>query len=76
MISPFARSGFFLAVLCAIVVGISGPGYRMGWWPLPVAFGMFRWTAYAAIAAVLIGAAAAVLTRPGGTRQDPFRPEL
>jgi uncharacterized protein (DUF1499 family) len=69
MISPFARYGLLLAVLCAIVVAVSGPGYRMGWWPLPVAIGMFRWTAYVAIAATLIGAVGAVLTRPGGTRR-------
>ena len=69
MISPFARYGFLLAVLCAIAVGISGPGYRMGWWPLPVAFGMLRWPAYAAIAATLIGVVGAVLTRPGRTRR-------
>jgi uncharacterized protein (DUF1499 family) len=58
-----------LAVLSAIVVGVSGPGYRMGWWPLPVAFPMFRWTVYAAIAATLLGVVGAVLTRPGGTRR-------
>ena len=69
MISPFARYGLLLAVLCAILVGISGPGYRMGWWPLPVAFGLFRWTAYGAAAAIVIGIIAAVITRPGGTRR-------
>jgi uncharacterized protein (DUF1499 family) len=69
MISPFARYGLLLAVLCAIAVAVSGPGYRMGWWPLPVAFDMFRWPAYAAIAATLIGAVGAVLTRPGRTRR-------
>lgn len=69
MISPFARYGLLFAVLCAITVAISGPGYRMGWWPLPVAFGLLRWTTYAAIAATLIGAVGTVLTRPGGTRR-------
>jgi uncharacterized protein (DUF1499 family) len=69
MISPFARYGLLLAVLCAIAVAVSGPGYRMGWWPLPVAFGLFRWTVYVAIAAALIGVVGAVQTRPGGTRR-------
>lgn len=69
MISPFARYGLLFAVLCAITLALSGPGYRMGWWPLPMAFGMLRWTTYAAIAATLIGAVGAVLTRPGGTRR-------
>jgi uncharacterized protein (DUF1499 family) len=69
MISPFARYGLLLAILCAFVVGVSGPGYRMEWWPLPVAFAMFRWTLYAAIAATLLGIVGAVLTRPGGTRR-------
>ena len=69
MISPIARFALLLAVLSAIVVAISGPGYRMGWWPLSVAFNVFVWPAYAAMAATLIGAVVAVLTRPGSTRR-------
>ena len=69
MISRVARFGLLLAVLCAIVVAISGPGYRMEWWPLSVAFKMFVWPAYAAMAATLIGIVAAVLARPGSARR-------
>ena len=69
MIPYFARYGLLLAIACAIAVAISGPGYRLGWWPLPVAFGMLRWATYAAIVAVLAGVAGAVLARPGGTRR-------
>jgi uncharacterized protein (DUF1499 family) len=69
MISAFARYALLLAVLCAITVAVSGSGYRIGWWPLPTAFGMLRWSTYAAMAAIGLGAVGAVLTRPGTTRR-------
>ena len=69
MISPVARYPLLLAVLCAIAVGISGPGYRFGWWPLPVAFTVLRWATYAALGAALLGIIGAVITRPGSVRR-------
>ena len=70
MIRPIARYGLLLAIACAIAVATSGPGYRLGWWPLPVAFGILRWATYAAVVAVLAGATAVVLARRAGSRRD------
>lgn len=69
MPSTFARYGLLLAILCALAMAVSGPGYRFGWWPLPTAFGILRWTTYGAIAATLIGVVGAVLARPGAARR-------
>jgi uncharacterized protein (DUF1499 family) len=69
MLSPFARYGFGLAVICAMAAPLSGIGYRFGWWPLGVAFGLLRWAAYGAIAATLVALVGAVATRPGTGRR-------
>jgi uncharacterized protein (DUF1499 family) len=69
MITLLARLALGVAVLCAVVVAVSGPGYRFGWWPLPVAFGMLRWGGWVAIGCAVIAAIIAVLTRPGQNRR-------
>src|SRR5437667_10847579 len=45
---------------CATAGVLSGLGYRLGWWPLRVGFGIARWSAYFAIAAAVISLAGAV----------------
>ena len=69
MISPSAHYGLWLAVACAIAAPLSGIGYRLGWWPLPIGFGALRWAAYGAIAATAIGLIGAIVTRPGTSRR-------
>ena len=48
MIRILSRLALFVVAACAVAVAISGPGYRMGWWPLPIAFGTLRWGGRAA----------------------------
>jgi len=67
--SAFAKYGLLLAILCATAGVLSGLGYRLGWWPLRVGFGIARWSAYFAIAAAVISLAGAVATRPGSERR-------
>jgi len=57
-----------LAVAAAVMVGIGGPGYRMGWWHFRTAFRvLMKYGAYLAIAALVVSIVAAVLAarRPG-----------
>jgi uncharacterized protein (DUF1499 family) len=71
MTQVLSRIAVILVALCAIVVAISGPGYRMGGWPLPVAFGMLRWGGWIAIGITVIAvvlALVAAFARPGGSR--------
>ncbi|MEO8135239.1 MAG: DUF1499 domain-containing protein [Betaproteobacteria bacterium] len=75
MAHTLARGLLLLIILCAIVVGVSGPGYRYGWWPLPLAFQLLRWPAYVAIGAMIVSLITAIMTRPG-TSQRGFDPAL
>jgi hypothetical protein len=69
MTSPFARYGLWLALLCAVAALLSGIGYRLGWWPLPVGFSVLRWAAYGGAAAIVIGLIGAFVARPGSARR-------
>jgi uncharacterized protein (DUF1499 family) len=71
MIRILSRLALFVVGLCAIAVAVSGPGYRMGWWPLPIAFGTLRWGGWVAIGITIFAAVLAVIAgigRPGGSR--------
>jgi uncharacterized protein (DUF1499 family) len=71
MIRILSRLALLVVAACAIAVAISGPGYRLGWWPLPIAFGTLRWGAWIAIGATIFAAVVAVIAgvaRPGGSR--------
>jgi len=65
MASRFAKYGLLLAVLCGAAGILSGLGYRFGWWPLPVGFGILRWSAYVAVVAAAISLVGAIAARPG-----------
>ncbi len=69
MTHGLSRFLLLLIVACAIAVGISGPGYRLGWWPLPTAFMLLRWPAYIAVGAMIVALVTAILTRPGTARR-------
>lgn len=49
-----ARIELIAAFVVALVIAVSGPGYRFGWWPLPTAFMMMRWGAWIAIALAVV----------------------
>ena len=66
--SPVVLAGAGLAVLGALVLAMSGPGYRMGWWPLGTGFNLLRWAAYLGIAAVVVSLLGAIVARPGARR--------
>jgi uncharacterized protein (DUF1499 family) len=71
MIRLLSRIALVLVILCALAVAISGPGYRFGLWPLPVAFTTLRWGAWIAIGITVVAvvlALVAAFVRPGGTR--------
>jgi uncharacterized protein (DUF1499 family) len=55
-----------LAVLAGALLALSGPGVRAGWWDFRTGFSLLRWAAYGGLAAVVVGLAALVRTRPGG----------
>jgi uncharacterized protein (DUF1499 family) len=63
-----ARLALLVAVLCAAAIALSGPGYRIGWWPLPVAFTLLRMPVWIAIGAMVVALGLAILTRPGTNR--------
>jgi uncharacterized protein (DUF1499 family) len=71
MIRILSRFALFVVAACAVAVAISGPGYRMGWWPLPIAFGTLRWGGWVAIGVTIFAAVLAVIAgigRPDGSR--------
>ncbi|MEP7085175.1 MAG: DUF1499 domain-containing protein [Betaproteobacteria bacterium] len=68
MIPRIARFALLLAVLSAVAVALSGPGYRIGWWPLPVAFTLLRWATYAALGVAALALVVAIIARMGSTR--------
>jgi uncharacterized protein (DUF1499 family) len=56
------------AVLCAIVLAVSGPGNRLGWWDYRTAFSIFGFASWAGLAAmVLCFAAGLVVASRWGT---------
>jgi uncharacterized protein (DUF1499 family) len=72
MIQLVARIALFAVVLCALAAGISGPGYRMGWFQLPTAFGTMLWAGWTAIGISIVALALALVAafaKPGGSRR-------
>ena len=67
--SPFAKSGFLLALLCALAALSSGVGYRLGGWDYQFGFAILKWAAYGGVAAALVSLIGAVITRPGSKRR-------
>lgn len=60
--------GFVLALLCGLVLVISGFGYRGGWWGLRTAFTMLRWSAYGGMAAGIISLVSLIAASLGAAR--------
>jgi len=71
MIRSLSRLVLALVVIGAIAIALSGPGYRVGWWALPVAFGTLRWGTWIVIGITVIALVLALIAgfaKPGGTR--------
>ena len=60
----FGTVALMLALVSGLVLLLTGPGYRIGLWPLPTAFGIMRWAVYGGIAA--LGLAGVALWRAKG----------
>jgi len=61
--------GPILAILCAALVLLAGPGSRAGWWDVGTAMGMARAAAYGALVAAILSVLGALATRPGTGRR-------
>ncbi|MDA1183318.1 MAG: DUF1499 domain-containing protein [Acidobacteria bacterium] len=61
-----------IAALGLALLGIAGPAYRIGVLSLPNAFTLFRWAAYAGLAATLVGLVAGGLAYRRGARVATF----
>lgn len=58
--------GFIIAIVGAVVFGMSGLGYRWHWWSLGMGFTLLRWGFYIALLGGLISIAGAIIARPKG----------
>lgn len=65
-VHPVALAGLMLALLAALLLFLSGPGTRMGFWHFRTAFKMMGWAAYAGGAAALVSLAGLALARGRG----------
>ena len=72
-VTPLATIGLALALLAALAGLSAGLGYRLGWWPLGAGFGLLRYAAYGALAAMAVSVLGLVLARPGGKRRGLYR---
>ncbi len=61
--------GLGLAVLSALGAMTSGLGHRWGWWDFGDGFTLLKWAFYGGIAACLVSALGALLTRTGARRR-------
>ncbi|HYT69617.1 MAG TPA: DUF1499 domain-containing protein [Vicinamibacterales bacterium] len=57
-LKSFDALALVVAILSAIVLLLSGPGYRVGAWSLPTAFMLLRWGAYGGILAAAMASGA------------------
>ncbi|HYW12229.1 MAG TPA: DUF1499 domain-containing protein [Longimicrobium sp.] len=64
--TPLALAALALALVALVMLGLSGPGTRAGWWDFRMGFSLMRWAAYAGIAAAVLGLVALVLSRGRG----------
>lgn len=65
-VHPVAWAALALALAAGLLLLLSGPGTRMGWWDFRTGFTMMQWAAYGGIAAALVAAAGFALSRGMG----------
>lgn len=63
MMQRLQRIELLLSIAIALVIAMSGPGYRFECWPLGTAFMMLRWGAWAALALAALAIITAWLSR-------------
>jgi uncharacterized protein (DUF1499 family) len=63
---PLALLALVVGIAAVVMIGIGGPGTRMGWWEFRFGFKLMRWGAYAGIAAMVLAVIAAAAARRGG----------
>ena len=68
-LSRLALVGFASSLLAALMVGATGPAYRLRLVDLDVAFTLLRWGAWLGLGAVLVALAGAWVTRPSARRR-------
>lgn len=60
----FRSFAILVVAVAALVLLVTGPGVRLGWWSFRTGFQMLRWAVYLAVAGGLLSLAALVATRP------------
>jgi uncharacterized protein (DUF1499 family) len=65
-VHPVVVAGLMLALLAALLLMVSGPGTRMGFWHFRTAFRFMTWAAYAGGLAAVVSIAGLALSRGHG----------
>lgn len=60
---PLALGGLALGVLALLMLFITGPGSRFGWWHFRTSFDLMKYAAYVGVAAVVLSIVGLVLSR-------------
>ncbi len=68
-LSRIAVGGFVLALIAGLMLPLAGIGYRLGLWDFRPGLSVFRWAAYAGLAAAILSLVGLFLTRSGSTRR-------
>ena len=67
-LSRVAVGGFVLALIAGLMLPLAGIGYRLGLWDFRPGLTVFRWAAYAGLAAALLSLIGLFRTRSGSPR--------
>ena len=51
---PLALIGLILGLIALLMLFVTGPGARFGWWHFRTSFNLMRYAAYAGVAAALL----------------------
>lgn len=68
-LSRVAVGGFVLALVAGLMLPLAGIGYRLGLWDFRPGLTVFRWAAYAGLAAAILSLVGVFLTRSGSARR-------
>ena len=68
-LSRVAVGGFALALVAALLLPLSGIGYRLGLWDFRPGLTVFRWAAYAGVAAAVLSLFGLFFARSGSARR-------
>ena len=62
-LDPIALAGLILALIALLVLFLTGPGARFGWWHYRTSFQLMRWGGYFGIGAVVVSLAGLIGAR-------------